>query len=118
MRLLSFNKLVGSHPAPNISPFLGGWKITPYSSVIVSPLGFRLRLRLRPDRLGFSKLIALIDFDYRTRYFSDSGIIGTKEFVAINYRRFKHIFQSKHEKKPKPIKGLDGVYSLKRLAEA
>jgi hypothetical protein len=53
-----------------------------------------------------------------TRYFSDSGIIGTNEFVSINYQRFKHIFQSKHEKKPKPIKGLDGVYSLKRLAEA
>ena len=56
-------------------------------------------------------------FRYRTRYFSDSGIIGTKEFVPANYQRFKHIFQSKHEKKPKPIKGLDGVYSLKRLAE-
>jgi len=39
-------------------------------------------------------LIALIDFDYRTRYFSDSGIIGTREFVAVNYKRFKHIFQS------------------------
>ncbi len=57
-------------------------------------------------------------FRCRTRYFSDSGIIGTKEFVSIKYQRFKHIFQSKHEKKPKPIKGLDGVYSLKRLAEA
>ena len=56
-------------------------------------------------------------FRYRTRYFSDSGIIGTKEFVSTNYQRFKHVFQSKHEKKPKPVKGLDGVYSLKRLAE-
>ena len=56
-------------------------------------------------------------FRYRTRYFSDSGIIGTKEFVSRNYQRFKHIFRSKHEKKPKPIKGLDGIYSLKRLAE-
>jgi len=54
-------------------------------------------------------------FRYRTRYFSDYGIIGSKEFVSTNYRRFKHIFQSKHEKKPKPIKGLDGMYSLKRL---
>jgi hypothetical protein len=24
---------------------------------------------------------------------------------------------SKHEKKPKPIKGLEGMYSLKRLSE-
>jgi putative transposase len=57
-------------------------------------------------------------FRYRTRYFTDSGIIGSKEFVAENYKRFKHLFYSKHEKKPKPIKGLDGMYSLKRLSES
>jgi hypothetical protein len=56
-------------------------------------------------------------FRYRTRYFSDSGIIGSKEFVFSNYQRFKHLFYSKHEKKPKPIKGLEGMYSLKRLSE-
>jgi REP element-mobilizing transposase RayT len=57
-------------------------------------------------------------FRYRTRYFTDSGIIGSKEFVSANYQRFKHLFYSKHEKKPKPVKGLSGVYSLKRLSEA
>jgi putative transposase len=57
-------------------------------------------------------------FRSRTRYFTDSGIIGTKEFVSRNYQLFKDRFQSKLEKKPKPIKGLEGVYSLKRLAEA
>jgi len=56
-------------------------------------------------------------FRYRTRYFTDSGIIGSKEFVSENYQRFKHLFYSKHEKKPKPIKGLEGMYSLKRLSE-
>ena len=56
-------------------------------------------------------------FLYRTRYFTDSGIIGTKEFVSENYRRFKDLFISKREKIPKPIVGLDGVYSLKRLVE-
>jgi hypothetical protein len=56
-------------------------------------------------------------FRYRTRYFTDSGIIGSKEFVSEIYQRFKNRFSSKHEKKPKPIKGLDGVYSLKRLSE-
>ena len=62
--------------------------------------------------------ISRIDrFRYRTRYFTDSGIIGSKEFVAENYQRFKYLFYSKHEKKPKPIKGLGGVYSLKRLSE-
>lgn len=56
-------------------------------------------------------------FRYRTRYFTDSGIFGTKEFVSINYQRFKDVFMSKREKIPKPVSGLDGVYSLKRLTE-
>jgi REP element-mobilizing transposase RayT len=56
-------------------------------------------------------------FINRTRYFSDSGIIGSKEFVSVHYQKFKHLFQSKHEKKPKPIKGLEGMFSLKRLSE-
>jgi hypothetical protein len=56
-------------------------------------------------------------FAYRTRYFSDSGIIGTKAFVSKTYSNFKHYFQSKNEKIPKRISGLDGVYSLKRLTE-
>ena len=57
-------------------------------------------------------------FRYRTRYFSDSGIIGSKAFVSRKYKQFKDRFHSKHEKKPKPVKGLDGVYSLKRLSES
>jgi REP element-mobilizing transposase RayT len=57
-------------------------------------------------------------FRYRTRYFSDSGVIGSKAFVSNNYKQFKDIFHSKHEKKPKPIKGLVGIYSLKRLSES
>jgi hypothetical protein len=56
-------------------------------------------------------------FRYRTRYFTDSGIIGTKEFVSSNYQRFKSLFMSKREKIPKRVVGLDGIYSLKRLAE-
>ena len=56
-------------------------------------------------------------FKYRTRYFTDSGVIGSKEFVSKTYMRFKHHFNSKNEKKPKPVKGLSGVYSLKRLSE-
>jgi len=57
-------------------------------------------------------------FRYRTRYFADSGIIGSKEFVDRVYQQFKHYFTSKHEKRPKAIKGLEGVYSLKRLSES
>jgi REP element-mobilizing transposase RayT len=29
---------------------------------------------------------------YRTRYFTDSGIIGSKAFVANHYQRFQHLF--------------------------
>jgi hypothetical protein len=57
-------------------------------------------------------------FRYRTRYFTDSGIIGSKEFVAENYQRFKNLFYSKHGKRPKPAKGLDWMNSLKRLMES
>ena len=56
-------------------------------------------------------------FLFRTWYFTDSGIIGSREFVSVTYQQFKHLFQSKHEKKPKLVKGLEGVYSLKRLTE-
>ena len=62
--------------------------------------------------------ISRIDrFRYRTRYFTDSGIIGTKEFVSTNYQKFKDLFMSKNDKIPKPVSGLSGVYSLKRLGE-
>ncbi len=54
-------------------------------------------------------------FRQRTRYFTDAGIIGSKEFVMIKFKRFKHLFQSRHDKKPKAVKGLEGVYSMKRL---
>ncbi|MFZ5570504.1 MAG: transposase [Thermodesulfobacteriota bacterium] len=56
-------------------------------------------------------------FRYRTRYFSDSGIIGSKEFVRRQYALIKELFQYEREKQPKPISGLKGLYSLKRLTE-
>jgi hypothetical protein len=69
------------------------------------------------ERIKGFEVSRISRFRHRTRYFSDSGIIGTKAFVAEHYQRFKHLFYSKYEKKPKPIKGLDGMYSLKRLSE-
>ncbi len=56
-------------------------------------------------------------FMYRTRYFTDSGIIGGKAFVSETYRKAKETFQAKRDKIPKPISGLSGIYSLKRLTE-
>ena len=67
---------------------------------------------------GESHEIATVDrFRYRTRYFTDSGIIGTKAFVVRLYGEFKDHFSSKHEKRPKTVQGLGGIYSLKRLSE-
>jgi len=67
---------------------------------------------------GKYKELSQVDrFRYRTRYFTDSGIIGTKEFVSKVYQGCKGHFSSKHEKRPKPIQGLSGIYSLKRLSE-
>jgi hypothetical protein len=73
---------------------------------------------LKKEREKDFELKRIQRFRYRTRYFTDSGIIGTKEFVSINYHRFKDLFMSKRDKIPKPVAGLDGVYSLKRLAES
>jgi REP element-mobilizing transposase RayT len=55
-------------------------------------------------------------FKQRTRYFTDSGIIGSKEFVRENFQRFNHLFQSKNERIPRHVVGLDGIYSMKRLS--
>jgi len=63
------------------------------------------------------KLSRVDRFKQRTRYFSDSGIIGSKEFVRENFLRFKHLFQTKNDRLPKRVIGLDGMYSLKKLSE-
>ena len=63
------------------------------------------------------ELTATDRFRCRSRYFTDSGIIGAKEFVARFARIFVNHFHARHEKKPKSISGLAGLFSLKRLAE-
>lgn len=55
-------------------------------------------------------------FKQRTRYFTDSGIIGSKEFVQGTFQNFKHLFQTKNERVPRHVKGLNGIYSMKRLS--
>ena len=73
---------------------------------------------LKKDCKKKSKITRIDRFQSRTRYFTDSDIIGTRKFVSTHYEMFKDRFVSKNEKKPKPIQGLDGLYSLKRLTEA
>jgi hypothetical protein len=63
------------------------------------------------------KLSRVDRFKQRTRYFTDSGIIGSKEFVRENFLRFKHLFQTKTDRSPTRVKGLIGMYSLKRLSD-
>ena len=67
------------------------------------------------DKTRESDITTIDRFRCRTRYFADSGIIGSKEFVGRLYTVFKGHFSSIHEKKGKAISGLQGVYSLKRL---
>jgi hypothetical protein len=54
---------------------------------------------------------------YRTRYFTDSGIIGTREYVLRTYMQVKGHFHSKRDKRPRPVAGFHDIYSLKRLTE-
>ena len=51
---------------------------------------------VRRERNKDFEISRISRFRHRTRYFTDSGIIGLKEFVAENYQRFKHLFYSKH----------------------
>ena len=57
-------------------------------------------------------------FRYRTRYFTDSGIIGSRAFVEMTYGTFKDRLQTSRNKIPKAVKGIEGMYSLKRLTDA
>ena len=52
----------------------------------------------------------------RTRYFTDSGIIGSKEFVSSLWQKLKSD-EDNPNKSPTRIAGLESLYSLKRLSE-
>ena len=69
------------------------------------------------ERRAFA-ITAVDRFRCRTRYFTDSGVIGTKAFVAACYQRFETCFACRHPKKPHPVVGVEGVFSLKRLRKA
>lgn len=55
-------------------------------------------------------------FRYRCRYFTDSGVIGGKDFVQEVFDQVKHLLGSKDERKFTSVGGVEGVYSMKRLA--
>jgi REP element-mobilizing transposase RayT len=72
--------------------------------------------REREKERGF-EMGGIDRFRYRTRYFTDSGIIGTRGYVSRLYREFEGLFSAKREKRPKLVRGLEGIYSLKGLSE-
>jgi REP element-mobilizing transposase RayT len=57
-------------------------------------------------------------FRCRSRYFTDAGIIGSKEFVGEVFDQVKHLLGSKDERRFTPVGGMDNVYSMKRLSES
>jgi REP element-mobilizing transposase RayT len=70
---------------------------------------------LEQERKKDFELTGADRFRYRTRYFTESGIIGSKEYVRQNFQRFKNLFQTKNDRMPKKVTGLAGVYSMRRL---
>ena len=72
---------------------------------------------LRKARKKNFKLTRTERFLVRSRYFTDSGVIGSKAYVAESYLTFQDVFQNPGRRKPKPVHGLSGVYSLKRLVD-
>ncbi|MBS3779377.1 MAG: hypothetical protein KGY41_03185 [Desulfovermiculus sp.] len=54
-------------------------------------------------------------FIQRTRFFTDAGIIGSKEFVRQGFDLFRDIIQPKRERRPQRIQGLEQISSMKRL---
>jgi len=54
-------------------------------------------------------------FLHRSRYFTDSAVIGSREFVMESFQRFRATLNISKDRQPKRIAGLDGMYALKRL---
>ena len=68
----------------------------------------------RERKKGFTLTRADL-FAHRCRYFTDSGIIGSREFVENGFRAVRHLLKSKDERRFTAIGGMEGVFSLKKL---
>jgi len=64
---------------------------------------------------GVRDLSSLERFRFRSRYFSDSAVIGTKSFVNNCYRRFRKPGAQARPKEAIPIDGLPGIYAMQRF---
>ena len=74
----------------------------------------RPELLKKQQQKGFN-ISGLDHLKYRSRYFTDSAIIGSRMFVAEKYQQFEELFAHRKSKKPVPIRGMDAVFSLRRL---
>lgn len=54
-------------------------------------------------------------FRYRSRYFTESVVLGSKEFVRGVYGNLRTFMKTKKDRDPTKINGLEGLYSLRRL---
>jgi len=68
----------------------------------------------RERKKGFTLTRADL-FAHRCRYFTDSGIIGSREFVENGFLAVRHLLKSKDERRFTAIGGMEGVFSLKKL---
>ncbi len=68
-------------------------------------------------RTGSEDITRADRFRKRTRYFTDSGFIGSKTFVLKNIARFAGDYDFNANRQPKKVKGLEEIYSLRRLSE-
>jgi REP element-mobilizing transposase RayT len=117
--LLSVNYGLRDGKELNESENLAHYRKFLYETGALDKNGIKIKEQIvEKERSRGFKITRPMRFIYRTRYFTDSGIIGTKEFVFTTYERFKAIYPGVREKRPKAIAGLKGLYSLKRLSES
>ncbi len=72
---------------------------------------------LEKERKNDFKLNRLKKFRYKTKYFTESGIMGSQEYVRETFLRLKHLFYNDLDRYPVLVTGLEDIYSLKQLKE-
>ncbi|MCP4682395.1 MAG: hypothetical protein GY864_08670, partial [Desulfobacterales bacterium] len=70
----------------------------------------------KEQKKGF-KLTRTERFRYKTKYFTESGIMGSQEYVRETFLRLKHLFYNDLDRYPVLVTGLEDIYSLKQLKE-
>lgn len=56
-------------------------------------------------------------FRYRSRYFTESVALGSREFVRTVYGKLQLFLKTKMDRDPFKVRGLSGLYSLRRLEQ-